>query len=422
LSSSTIERGYDHAREQYAQLGVHADSALAALAQVSLSVHCWQGDDVAGFERPDATLTGGGIQVTGTHPGRARTPDELRADLDKALSLVPGRHRLNLHAMYGEFGDAAVDRDEIEPDHYRGWLEWARARGMGIDFNATCFSHPRAASGLTLSHKDRTVRDFWIAHVQRCRDISAFLGRELGGPCIHNLWIPDGMKDTPADRWAHRRILKEALDEIYAVQHPSTEMKDALEGKLFGIGSEAFVVGSYDFYLGYALTRGKMICLDLGHFHPTESVPDKVSAILQFWDELLLHISRGVRWDSDHVPTLSDDLLLLMEEVVRADALSRAHLALDFFDASLSRVGAWVIGMRAALRALLMALLQPRERLAAAEENGDNFTRLALREEIKSLPLGSVWNYYCLRSGVPAGPEWLGEVQEYDAEITGRRT
>jgi L-rhamnose isomerase len=422
LGDSGIEKSYECARERYARFGVDVDRALQKLGDVSLSIHCWQGDDVAGFERPGAALTGGGIQVTGEHPGRARTPDELRADLDRALSLIPGRHRINLHAMYGEFGSATVERDEIEPHHYQGWLDYARARGLGMDFNATCFSHPRASSGLTLSHRDRAIRDFWIAHIARCRDISAFLGRELGTSCIHNLWIPDGTKDIPADRWGHRRRLLESLDEIYATEHHESEMKDAVESKLFGIGSESFVVGSHDFYLGYALTRGKMLCLDLGHFHATESVADKISALLQFCDEVLLHVSRGVRWDSDHVPVLQDDLILLMEEVVRADALSRSHLALDFFDASMNRVGAWVIGGRSTLRAVLMALLQPRERLATAEEEGDNFTRLALREEAKCLPSGAVWDYHCLQSAVPMGPAWLEDVRDYGAEVGRTRT
>jgi len=421
MARETTERAYRLAKERYAEFGVNAEAAIAELAKVPLSLHCWQGDDVGGFERPGAALSGGGIQVTGRHPGKARTPAELRADLEKALSLIPGRHRVNLHAIYGEFGGKLVDRDQIEPGHYQGWVQWAKQRGLGLDFNATLFSHPKADDGWTLSSPDPATRAFWIEHVRRCRAISADIGRKLGSPCIHNLWIPDGSKDLPADRWGPRARLKQSLDMIYATDYPSAEMKDAVEGKLFGIGSEAYVVGSHEFYLGYALPRGKMICLDLGHFHPTESVADKISAVLQFSDELLLHVSRGVRWDSDHVVILNDDLRAIAEEIVRGDALSRVHIGLDFFDGSINRVGAWVIGARATLKGLLAALLEPRDWLRQAEQAGDGFRRLALMEEAKALPLGAVWDYYCLQAGVPAGPEWLDEVRKYEAEVTGRR-
>jgi L-rhamnose isomerase len=421
LSAVGAERGYELARERYARLGVDTDAALDRLSEVSLSVHCWQGDDVGGFERPDAALSGGGIRVTGAHPGKARTVEELRADLEKALSLIPGQHRVNLHAIYGEFGGEAVDRDQIEPDHYRGWVEWARGQGLKLDFNATCFSHPKAESGFTLSSRDASVRSFWIEHVRRCRDISAFMGRELNSACIHNLWVPDGSKDTPVDRWGRRALLKDALDEVFAAEYGPGEMKDALESKLFGIGSESFVVGSYDFYLGYALSRGKMMCLDLGHFHPTESVPDKISAVLQFSDELVLHVSRGVRWDSDHVVILNDELRALMEEIVRGDALGRVHIALDFFDASINRIGAWAIGARATLQALLTALLEPREKLREAEYGEMGFRRLGLLEELKGLPFGGVWDYHCSRAEVPVGPALLREVEEYEAKVTGKR-
>jgi L-rhamnose isomerase len=421
LDTKLVHRAYEVARERFAELGVDTETALRALSSVPLSLHCWQGDDVGGFERPEAMLSGGGILVTGAHPGRARNVEELRADLDKAFSLIPGRHRLNLHAMYGEFGGRSVDRDQIEPSHYSGWIEWSKERGLPLDFNATCFSHPKAESGFTLSHKDEAVRSFWMEHVRRCRSISSVIGRKLEATCIHNLWIPDGSKDTPVDRWAHRRILKDSLDDVYSVEYDPVEMKDSLESKLFGVGSECFVVGSHEFYLGYALSRGKMVCLDLGHFHQTESVADKVSAILQFASEILLHISRGVRWDSDHVPALTDDLRALMEELVRANALPRAHIALDFFDASLSRVGAWAVGARAALQALLSALLQPRERLVAAEERGDSFARMALLEEAKSLPVGAVWERYCASADVPAGAGLLKEVQQYEDNVTSKR-
>ena len=422
MRAETAEQAYRLARERYEEMGVDTEEALAALDRVSLSLHCWQGDDVGGFERPGAELTGGGLQVTGAHPGKARTVEELRADLERAFSLIPGRHRLNLHAMYGEFGGRPIDRDEIEEEHYRGWVEWARQRGLDLDFNATCFSHPKADSGFTLSSKDEAVRGFWTEHVARCRKISAFMGRELGSPCIHNLWIPDGAKDTPVDRWGHRRLLRDALDDIYSADYPPREMKDALESKLFGLGSESFVVGSHEFYLAYALRHGKLLCLDLGHFHPTESVADKVSAVLAFCDELLLHLSRGVRWDSDHVVILSDEVKAVMEEVVRGGALDRVHLALDFFDASFARVGGWVVGARAALQALLLALLQPLQRLKEVEEAGDAFARLAVLEELKALPFGAVWDHHCARSTVPVGAAWRREVAQYDAKVTGERS
>lgn len=421
MDEKTIKADYDRARERCAELGVDTDEALRILARVPLSVHCWQGDDVGGFERPDATLSGGGIQVTGSYPGRARTVQELRSDLDRALSLIPGKHRVNLHAMYGEFGGHPVDRDEIEEEHFRGWVDWAKEQGLGLDFNATCFSHPMADSGFTLSHSDETVRRFWIDHVKRCREISAFMGRELGSPCIHNLWIPDGEKDAPVDRWERRATLLAALDEIYSVEHSPAEMQDAVESKLFGIGSESFVVGSHDFYVGYALSRGKMICLDMGHYHPTESVADKISALLPFTEGLLLHTSRGVRWDSDHVVVLDDDVKAVMAEIVRAGALDRVSLALDFFDASINRVGGWVIGARATLQALLLALLEPRERLAEAKRAGDGMRVLALLEAAKALPSGAVWDYHCLSAGVPAGPAWMEQVARYEVNVTSKR-
>ena len=417
-----IENAYQAARERYARLGVNTEGVIETLGNVSLSLHCWQGDDVGGFEKPDARLEGGGIQVTGNYPGRARTAEELRMDIKKACSLIPGRHRLNLHAMYGEFGGKSVDRNEIGPEHYREWIDWARGENLKLDFNATCFSHPKADSGLTLSSKDKGIREFWIEHVKRCRAISAFMGRELQSPCIHNLWIPDGMKDMPADRWAHRVLLREALDEIYAVEYNGSEMKDAVESKLFGLGSESFVVGSHEFYLGYALTRGKMICLDLGHFHPTESIADKISAILQFSEELLLHISRGVRWDSDHVVILNDEMRSVAEEIVRSSVLERVHIALDFFDASMNRVGAWIIGARATLKGLLMALLESRTKLKELENAGDNFGRLALMEELKTMPFGAVWDYYCYRQHVPVGKDWINDVEEYEKSVLFKRT
>lgn len=342
-------------------------------------------------------------------------------DLAQALQLIPGSHRLNLHAIYGEFGGQRIDRDAISPEHFRGWVDWARQQNIKLDFNATCFSHPNASQGFTLSHRDRSIRSFWIEHVRRCREISAFMGRELNSPCIHNLWIPDGAKDAPVDRWTPRELLKESLDEIFAVEYSPAEMKDSIESKLFGIGSESYVVGSHEFYLSYAIARGKMICLDMGHFHPTESIADKISAILQFSAELLLHVSRGIRWDSDHVVILNDDLKSVAEEIVRADALHRVHIALDYFDASMNRVAAYVIGTRATLKSLLLAILEPRARLLQMEISGDHFSRLALLEELKTLPFGAVWDYYCLQHNVPTGTGWLEAVKRYEQEVLLKR-
>jgi len=419
--SDRIEKSYPLARERYAELGVDTDSALATLAGVPLSLHCWQGDDVGGFEKPEAALSGGGIQVTGNYPGKARSAGELRADLEKALSLIPGNHRVNLHASYGEFGGKAVDRDQIEPAHFQGWVSWAKARDTKLDFNATLFSHPKADDGWTLSHRDPSVRSFWVEHVKRCRAISAYMGRELGGACLHNLWIPDGCKDAPADRWTPRKLLRESLDALYATEYSPAEMKDAVECKLFGIGSESYVVGSHEFYLGYALARSKIICLDLGHFHPMESIADKISALLEYSGELLLHLSRGVRWDSDHVVILNDDVRAAMEEIVRGHALGRVHLALDYFDGSMNRIGAWVIGARAAQKALLAALVSPHDRLNRAERAGDSFARLALMEEARTLPLGAVWDYYCLKSHVPTGLDLIDDVHGYERAVLSKR-
>ncbi len=415
------KKAYDIAKERYAALGVDTEKALETLASVSLSIHCWQGDDVGGFETPDAALDGGGIAVTGNFPGRARTLDELRADVERAMSCIPGRHRLNLHAIYGDFGGKKVDRDAIGPEHFASWIDWAKSRGVGLDFNATLFSHPKAAEGYTLSHRDKTVRDFWSEHVRRCREIGAHMGRELGTPCVHNLWIPDGSKDLTPSRHVHRQWLKESLDSIYETSFSSDQLKDAVESKLFGIGSESYVVGSHEFYYGWAMKNGVMVCLDLGHFHPTESVADKLSAMLPFFDELLLHVSRPVRWDSDHVVIFSDDLQAVMEETVRADALGRVRMALDFFDAELNRVGAWSIGSRATLQALLKALLEPTETLRQYEAENNKFGRLALLETLKTMPFGAVWDHYCERCGVPVGAELIDSVMDYERSVLVKR-
>ena len=421
MTTTALEKAYALSREKYADVGVDTEDVLRRLQSVSISLHCWQGDDVAGFEAAASDLGASGLQVTGNYPGRARNAGELRSDLEQVFALIPGHHRVNLHAMYGEFGGRPVDRTEIEPAHYRGWVDWAKQNELKIDFNATCFAHPKAGSGYTLSSQDSGIRKFWMDHVKLCRKITAYFGRELGSPSIHNLWIPDGSKDVPVDRWTYRALLKKSLDEIFETAYSAVEMKDSLESKLFGIGSESFVVGSHEFYMGYAMTRGKMICLDLGHFHPTESVADKLSSLLQFSDEILLHVSRGVRWDSDHVVILNEEVRSLAEEVVRCQALDRTHIALDYFDGSMNRVGAWVLGARATLQALLIALLEPQEALRALEGNGRSLARLTALESLKAMPYGPVWDIFCLKNGVPPAGEWLQNVEAYEKKVLGQR-
>jgi len=408
------------AHAQFAEVGVDVDQALHRLEQISLSLHCWQGDDVVGFERTGSAL-GGGLAVTGNYPGRARTPGELRLDLQKALSLIPGRHRVNLHASYGEFGGERVDRDAIEPGHFAGWLAWAQAEGLGLDFNPTCFAHPLAATGLTLAHPDAAVRRFWVEHCRRAREIGAGFGEQLGSACVTNLWIPDGFKDTPADRRGARERLLESLDAVFERAWPAAQLLDAVESKLFGIGAESCTVGSHEFYLGYAVTRRKLLCLDAGHFHPTESIADKLSAVLPFVPGVLLHVSRGVRWDSDHVVTSTDELQAITREVVANDYLDRVRIGLDYFDASINRVAAWVIGARAVERALLAALLEP-PRIREAEKAGDFTARLAWQEEAKSLPYGFIWDDYCERQQVPGQGGWLDEVRQYEQEVQQSRS
>ena len=400
-------------REAYGLLGVDSEAALGILARTPISVHCWQGDDVGGFESSSAGDPGGGLAVTGNYPGRARTAEELRADLEKVFSLVPGKHRLNLHAFYLETGGKKVDRDQIETSHFQGWIDWAKSLGLGMDFNPTCFAHPKAADGFTLAHRDPGIRAFWIEHAKRCRTIGADIGRALGSTCMVNVWIPDGYKDLPVDRAAPRQRLIESLDAIFAEKLPEKEEIDAMECKLFGIGSESYVAGSHEFYLGYAVSRQKAVCLDAGHFHPTETLADKISSVLLFVPRLLLHVSRGVRWDSDHVVILDDPTRAVMEELVRGDFLSRTSIGLDYFDASINRVAAWVIGIRATQKALLLALLEPSKQLREAEADGNLTARLALLEEAKSLPWGAVWDEFCRRHNVPAGAAWLPEAESY---------
>ena len=416
-----IENNYESAKEFYSSIGIDVDEALKRLKEFSISVQCWQGDDVGGFESPDSELSGGGIQVTGNHPGKARSISELQNDLEKVFSLIPGNHRLNLHASYGAFGGEEVDRDKIEPSHFKGWVNWAKENNLKLDFNATLFSHPKADSGFTLSSRDKEIREFWIEHVKRVREITAYFGKELNSPSVHNLWIPDGIKDIPYDRWTPREILKDSLDEIYKIEYPKEQMKDAVESKLFGIGSESYVVGSHEFYLGYALTRNKMVCLDMGHFHLTENVSDKISSILQFSDEILFHISRAVRWDSDHIPVLNDELREVAAQIVRYNLDKRTNIALDFFDATLNRVGAYVLGIRSTIKSLLIALLEPAAQIKAAEENEDYISRLALMEESKFHPVGAVWDYYCQMNEVPTEGDWLKEVIDYENNVLSKR-
>ncbi|HIJ74588.1 MAG TPA: L-rhamnose isomerase [Candidatus Hydrogenedentes bacterium] len=420
IEEDSVERGYANAREVYAAYGVDTEQALGRLAGIAISLHCWQGDDVGGFEAVDA-VDGGGIQATGNYPGRARTADELRGDLEKAYSLIPGKHRLNLHSMYAETGGKKVDRNALEPAHYARWIDWAKANGLGMDFNQTCFAHPMANSGFTLASYDPAVRQFWIEHCIACRRISAHIGRELGTPCVTNLWIPDGFKDTPVDRRTPRELLRESLDAVFAERLDRRHHLDSIECKLFGIGSESCVIGSHEFYLGYAVEHNTLLCLDAGHFHPTEVISDKISSILIYIDEMLLHVSRGVRWDSDHVVILSDELRAIAEEIVRNGYIERVHIGLDFFDASINRIAAWVTGTRAMLKALLIALLEPTDMLRQLERDGDYSARLALLEELKSLPFGAVWDYYCAKQDVSVGPAWINEVRQYEADVLSKR-
>jgi len=416
----TIEKAYELAREQYARLGVSTDRAMETLRQIPISLHCWQGDDVGGFESSEG-LAGGGIQATGNYPGKARTADELRSDLDVALSLIPGKHRLNLHAIYADTGGRKIERDQVGPEHFAAWMDWARSRGMGMDFNGSFFSHPKAAGGFTLASRDEGIRKFWVRHGIACRKIAEKFGRELGSPCVTNVWIPDGYKDTPADRKAPREILKKSLDEIFAEKMDPRYNLDAVEGKLFGIGSEAYVVGSHEFYLAYAIENKKILTLDAGHFHPTESIADKISSVLLYLNEILLHVSRGVRWDSDHVVILSDELRAIAEEIVRGQYLKRVHIGLDYFDASINRVAAWVMGARCMIKALLIALFEPTAKLKEMEAAGDFTSRLAMVEEIKTLPFGAVWDYYCLTQNVPVGWVWMEKVKAYEKTVLAHR-
>ena len=418
--AGVIEHAYELARESYSQLGVDTDAAIEVLPRIPISLHCWQGDDLGGFENPDAALSGG-ILATGNYPGKPRNADELRLDLDRTLSLIPGKHRLSLHAIYLETGGKTVDRNEIQPEHFAAWVDWARASGVGMDFNGSFFSHPKADIGFTLTHLDEGIRKFWIEHGIAARKIGEYFGRELQSPSVVNVWIPDGYKDIPVDRKRHREILKRSLDELFKEKINRRHLLDAVECKLFGIGSESYVVGSHEFYMGYASKNDILLCLDAGHFHPTEVISDKISSVLTFLDEILLHVSRGVRWDSDHVVLFTDELAAIAREIIVGDYLERVHIGLDFFDASINRVAAWVIGTRCMIKALLMALLEPTETLREYESQGNFTARLGLLEELKTLPMGAVWDYYCLKADVPVGRAWLKEIENYEAQVTSKR-
>ena len=418
---NNVEKAYELAKERYAELGVDCDVVMEKLKQIPISLHCWQGDDVGGFETPDAELGGAGIQCTGDYPGKARTADQLREDLDKALSFLPGKHRLNLHAIYAETDGELVDRDKLEPAHFQKWIDWAKNNEMGIDFNPSFFSHPKAGTGFTLSSNDEEIREFWVQHGIACRKISEYIGKSLGSPCVMNTWIPDGFKDVPVDRKGARERLKKSLDKMFLEDINPEYHLDAVECKLFGIGSESCVIGSHEFYMGYALANNKLLCLDAGHFHPTEVISDKISSVLNFMDEILLHVSRPVRWDSDHVVILDTELIAIAQEIVRGDLLDRVHIGLDFFDATINRIAAWVIGTRCMIKSLCYALLEPTQLLKDAEDSGDFTTRLAITEELKTMPFGAVWDYYCQKEGVAVGTDWLAQVKQYEKDVLFNR-
>ena len=416
MKKESIINQYEAAKERFAELGVDTDAAMDALDATEISMHCWQGDDVIGFEGSGQELSGG-ILTTGNYPGRARNAEELRADYEKAFSLIPGKKRANLHEFYLETGGKFVDRDEVEVKYFENWMQWAKEQGINLDFNTSMFSHPKADAGYTLASYDEDIRKFWVEHGIRCRDIAAEMGKRQGSPCVLHPGMGDGSKDAPVDRYDRRALFIKSLDEIRSKDISKDYVLDAIESKLFGIGLESFTVGSGELALGYAVSRDILLTCDLGHFHPTESVADKVSAVLQFLDKMLVHTSRPVRWDSDHVVLQNDETMALMQEIVRANALQRVYIALDFFDASINRIAAWVIGTRATQKALLSALLEPQKLLLDAERKGDTTFRLALVEEMKNMPVNAVWDYYCEKNGVPVGMDWFGEVKQYEKDV-----
>lgn len=415
-----IQKAYEMAVARYAQIGVDVNAALAQLDKLPISLHCWQADDVTGFENPDGQLTGG-IQATGNYPGKATSIDQLRADIDKAMELIPGDHRVNIHAFYGDFKGQKVDRDQIEPAHFQSWIDWAKEKNYKLDFNSTCFSHDKSSDGLTLSHPDAEIRNFWIEHVIRCRKIAEEMGRQLGSKCMHNIWIPDGSKDVTVNRYAYRKNLKESLDKVFEYKTNDNYMLDCIESKLFGIGAESYTVGSHEFYMGYGIQNNVIVTLDGGHFHPTEIISDKISSLLLFLPEVMLHVTRGVRWDSDHVVNLNEEIVAIAQEIVRADAVDKVHIGLDYFDASINRIGAYVVGVRATQKALVQALLEPLAKLREYEAKGQNFERMALLEEAKSMPWGDVYNFYCAQKGVIVGESYIADIQKYEQEVTLKR-
>ncbi|HOM62909.1 MAG TPA: L-rhamnose isomerase [Dysgonamonadaceae bacterium] len=421
MKDEQIKKAYEAAKEQYAALGIDTDQAVEKLNTVSLSIHCWQADDVLGFENPEGGLSGG-IQATGNYPGRARSIEELQKDIEKVLTLVPGKHRLSLHAIYGDFGGQFVDRDQIEPKHFQVWMDWAKKNDVKLDFNSTFFSHPKSDSGYTLSDFDPEIRKFWIEHLRRCRRIAEEMGRQQGDACIHNIWIPDGEKDKTVSRMKHRELLKQSLDEALSEKIDTKYLKDTVECKLFGIGSESFVTGSHEFYMGYAVKNNMMLTLDAGHFHPTEVISDKISSMLLFVPEVNLHVSRPERWDSDHVVILTDELQALSQEIVRSGQIDRVHIGLDYFDASINRLGAYVVGIRSAQKAMLQAMLEPTEKLRDFELKNNNFQRMAYLEELKAMPWNAVYNYYCLQQAVPVADEYIASIQAYEDEVTSKRS
>ena len=420
MREEQITVAYEDAKKQFEAIGVNVDKAVEKLGNVSISIHCWQADDVIGFENPDGELTGG-IQTTGNFPGKARSIKELRSDLEKVFTLIPGKHRVSLHAIYGDFGGEFVDRDQIEPKHFQSWIDWALENDVKIDFNSTFFSHDKSKSGYTLSDFDPAIRDFWKEHLRRCRRIAEEIGRQQGDPCVHNIWIPDGEKDKTVSRYEHRRLLVESLDEVLSEKISTEYLKDCLECKLFGIGSESYVTGSHEFYMGYTVKNNMMRTLDAGHFHPTETISDKLSTMLLFVPELNLHVSRPERWDSDHVVILNDELQAIAQEIVRSGQMDRVNIGLDYFDASINRVGAYVVGIRATQKAMLQALLEPTDQLVEFEKQDKRFERMAFLEELKALPWSNIYNYFCQKQGVAIGDAYIKEIQEYEEKVTSKR-
>lgn len=409
---------YEHAKETYAKIGIDTEEVLKKLAELPISLHCWQGDDVVGFENTGSLS--GGIMATGNYPGKAGTPQELMADIEEVLSLLPGKYKINLHAIYA-ITDGTVDRDKLEPKHFEKWVEFAKKNGLGLDINPTLFSHPLAANSLTLSNPDEKIRRFWIDHCKAMRKIGAYFGKELGITCMNNIWIPDGYKEIPADRLGPRQRLKESLDEIFSEKYDKKYLIDTVESKVFGIGLEAYTVGSHEFYLNYAAKNDCLCLLDNGHYHPTEMVSDKIPSMLLFADKLALHVTRPMRWDSDHVVIFDDELKEIAKEIVRCDALDKVMIGLDYFDASINRIAAWVVGARNMRKALLFAMLLPHGELKKYQDSG-NFTKmLAMSEEYKFYPYNEVWNEFCRRENVPQGEKWLEETDRYEKEVLSKR-